>query len=157
MLILLWRHRNVVSGQNAVTWTKVERFNSLWPCNGATYRHRSGSTLAQVMACYLTAPSHDLNQFGGLVILIGMQFHTKCSGYLSLIWDCKLLLYVSRPCHPAFVWQFAACLTLRHDPSKYGHIINGVYHTGGHYWNGYPGVVSQIKSLLYVWRDLYPS
>ena len=28
----------------------------------AIWRHRSGSTLAKVMACYLTAPSHYLNQ-----------------------------------------------------------------------------------------------
>ena len=35
--------------------------NSLWP-NDAIWRQRSGSTLAQVMACCLTAPSHYLNQ-----------------------------------------------------------------------------------------------
>ena len=37
------------------------QFNSLWPSD-AIWRHRSGSTLAQVMACCLTAPSHYLNQ-----------------------------------------------------------------------------------------------
>ena len=36
-------------------------FNSLGP-NGTIWRQRSGSTLAQVMACCLTAPSHYLNQ-----------------------------------------------------------------------------------------------
>ena len=36
-------------------------FNSLWP-GDAIWRHRSGSTLSQVMACCLTAPSHYLNQ-----------------------------------------------------------------------------------------------
>ena len=36
-------------------------FNSLWPSD-AIWRHISGSTLAQVMACCLTAPSHYLNQ-----------------------------------------------------------------------------------------------
>ena len=35
--------------------------NSLWP-SGAIWRYRSGSTLAQVMACCLMAPSHYLNQ-----------------------------------------------------------------------------------------------
>ena len=35
--------------------------NSLRPSD-ATWRHSSGSTLAQVMACCLTAPSHYLNQ-----------------------------------------------------------------------------------------------
>ena len=34
--------------------------NSLWPSD-AIWRHGSGSTLAQVMACCLTAPSHYLN------------------------------------------------------------------------------------------------
>ena len=33
----------------------------LWPCD-AIWCHRSGSTLAQVMTCCLTAPSHYLNQ-----------------------------------------------------------------------------------------------
>ena len=40
---------------NSIRW-----FNSLRPSN-AIWRHRSGSTLAQVMACCLTAPSHYLN------------------------------------------------------------------------------------------------
>ena len=35
--------------------------NSLWPSD-AIWSHRSGSTLAQVMACCLTTPSHYLNQ-----------------------------------------------------------------------------------------------
>ena len=36
--------------------------NSLWT-NDDIWRQRSGSTLAQVLACCLTAPSHYLNQF----------------------------------------------------------------------------------------------
>ena len=35
--------------------------NALWPSYDL-WRQRSGSTLAQVMACCLTAPSHYLNQ-----------------------------------------------------------------------------------------------
>ena len=35
--------------------------NSLWPSD-TIWQHRSGSTLAQVMACCLTAPNHYLNQ-----------------------------------------------------------------------------------------------
>ena len=35
--------------------------NSLWPSD-TIWRQRSGSTLAQVMACCLMAPSHYLNQ-----------------------------------------------------------------------------------------------
>ena len=40
---------------------KETLINSLWPCD-AMWRHRSGSTLAHVIACCLTAPSHYLNQ-----------------------------------------------------------------------------------------------
>ena len=36
-------------------------FDSLW-LSDAIWRHRSGSTLAQVMGCCLMAPSHYLNQ-----------------------------------------------------------------------------------------------
>ena len=35
--------------------------NTLWPSD-TIWRQRSGSTLAQVMACCLTAPIHYLNQ-----------------------------------------------------------------------------------------------
>ena len=37
-------------------------FNSLWPSD-VIWWHRNGSTLAQSMACCLTAPSHCLNQY----------------------------------------------------------------------------------------------
>ena len=40
----------------------ITRFNSLRP-GDAIWRHRSGLTLTQVMACCLTAPSHYLDQF----------------------------------------------------------------------------------------------
>ena len=45
----------------AVMYKMVEQINSLWPSD-AIWRQRSGSTLAQVMACCLTAPSHYLHQ-----------------------------------------------------------------------------------------------
>ena len=38
-----------------------QAIKSLWPSD-AIWRQKSGSTLAQVMACCLTAPSHYLNQ-----------------------------------------------------------------------------------------------
>ena len=48
--------------------------------------HRSGSTLAQVMACFLTAPSHFLNQYWLIVSKVLWhstgQFHRKGSRYL---------------------------------------------------------------------------
>ena len=40
---------------------RICTLNSLWPSD-AIWQQRSGSTLAQVMACCLTAPSHYLNQ-----------------------------------------------------------------------------------------------
>ena len=40
---------------------KTKSVNLSWPSD-AIWRQRSGSTLAQVMACCLTAPSHYLNQ-----------------------------------------------------------------------------------------------
>ena len=46
-----------------VAWsvTRATSFNSLWPSD-ARWRHRSGSTLALVMACCLMVPSHYMNQ-----------------------------------------------------------------------------------------------
>ena len=53
---------------------KQTALNPLWP-NDAIWRHRSGSTLAQVMACCLTAPSHYLNQFW--LIISKIQLHSS--------------------------------------------------------------------------------
>ena len=45
----------------AASLTNKSLLHSLWPSD-AMWRQRSGSTLAQVMACCLAAPSHYLNQ-----------------------------------------------------------------------------------------------
>ena len=50
-MILMWCQCN--------GWMQV---NSFWPSD-TKWRHRYWSTLAQVMACCLTAPSHYLNQY----------------------------------------------------------------------------------------------
>ena len=47
--------------QTSETDTWLYAFNSVWP-GDAIWSHRPGSTLPQVMACCLTAPSHHLNQ-----------------------------------------------------------------------------------------------
>ena len=47
--------------------------NSLWPSD-AIWRQRFRSTLAQVMACCLTAPSHYLNQCWLIIILSPVTF-----------------------------------------------------------------------------------
>ena len=49
-------------------------FNSLWPSD-TIWQHKSGSTLAQVMAYCLTAPSHYLNQCW--LIISKVQWHSS--------------------------------------------------------------------------------
>ena len=51
-------------------------FYSLWP-RDAIWWHRSGSTLAQVMACCLMAPSHYLSQCW--FIIIDVLWHSSVS------------------------------------------------------------------------------
>ena len=52
----------IQNGRRVPTTSRgTSSFNSLWPSD-AIWQHRSGSTLAQVMARCLTAPSHHLNQ-----------------------------------------------------------------------------------------------
>ena len=55
--------------------------NSLRPSD-AICRHRSGSTLAQVMACCLTEPRHYLNQFW--LIISKIQLHSSDGNFT---WD----------------------------------------------------------------------
>ena len=58
-----------------VTWIHgCVPINSTWPSD-AIWRQRSRSTLAQVMACCLTAPSHYLNQCW-LIIINEVQRHS---------------------------------------------------------------------------------
>ena len=63
--------------------------NSLW-LSDTTWWCRSGSTLAQVMACCLTAPSHYLNQCWLIISEVlwhslSSQFNWKFSRYLTFI------------------------------------------------------------------------
>ena len=57
------------------------RFNSLRPSD-AIWRQWSWTTLAQVMACCLTAPSHYLNQFW--LIIRGVLWHTSESSFAGI-------------------------------------------------------------------------
>ena len=67
--------------------------NSLWPSD-TIWQQKSGSTLAQVMAWCLTAPSHYLNQCW-LIISEGL-WHSPEGKFvkitLSLIWVWTLLI-----------------------------------------------------------------
>ena len=55
--------------QNFITY-----INSLWPSDNI-WRHKSGSILAQVIACCLTAPSHYLNQCW--LIISNVKWHSS--------------------------------------------------------------------------------
>ena len=57
-----------------MSWRTCAFVNSLWPSD-AIWRQGSGSALAQVMACCLTAPSHYLNQCW--LIISKVQWHSS--------------------------------------------------------------------------------
>ena len=59
-------------------------FNLSWPSD-AIQRHGSGSTLAQVMACCLTAPSHYQNQWW--LIIGGVSWHSLGANSLEKLSD----------------------------------------------------------------------
>ena len=50
--------------------------NSLWPSD-VIWRHGSGSTLAQIMACYLMAPSHYVNQCWPVKLVRSCGIHLR--------------------------------------------------------------------------------
>ena len=66
-----WGRSSGVSEQHE---TFLMWFNSLWPSD-VIRRHNSGSTLAQVMACFLLTPSHYLNQCW--LVLSKVQWHSS--------------------------------------------------------------------------------
>ena len=65
-----WRGSSINQSIVSVILSAV---NSLWPSD-AIWRQRSGSTLAQVMAWCLTAPSHCLNQCWLIISMV--QWHS---------------------------------------------------------------------------------
>ena len=67
---VIWQYWHVING---VPHTQP-KINSLRPSD-AIWWHRSGSTLAQVMACCLTAPSHYLNQCWLITCIKNVYFH----------------------------------------------------------------------------------
>ena len=76
-------------------------FNPLWPSD-ATWRHRTVSTLAQVMACYLMAPSHYLNQFWLLISMIHhirlyvVHWYEMCLFHLKKILSLSCIIWSRR-------------------------------------------------------------
>ena len=71
-----------------VTWYIGDYFNSLWPSD-AIWWHRSGSTLAQVRACCLTAPSHYLNQCR--LIISEVLWHSPEGNFPWNMYDIDIL------------------------------------------------------------------
>ena len=67
--------------------------NSLWPSD-VIWRQGSRSTLAQVLACCLTAPSHYLNQCWLMIneVLCHSPDSDFTERYLSLKWVWNLLI-----------------------------------------------------------------
>ena len=59
-------------------WLHEMELNSLWPSD-AIWWQRSGSTLNQVMACCLSAPSHYLNQYW--LIIKAVLWHSLVSNF----------------------------------------------------------------------------
>ena len=60
-------------GQFHWNWSSHQSFNSFWPSD-TIWRQRSESTVAKVMTCCLTAPSHYLNQCW--LIISEVQWHS---------------------------------------------------------------------------------
>ena len=56
-----------------------------WRPSDTIWRHRSGSTLAEVMACCLTTPSHNLNQC--LFIINGVLWYSPYNNFTGSAWD----------------------------------------------------------------------
>ena len=110
--------------------------NSLWPSD-TTWWHRSRSTLAQVIACCLTAPSHHQNQSW---IINGILWYSPDSNFTRgaqnlypshVFWDCTFKFAITsiqicsftvtceHCCHPISV--LACCLLCTVYPKKYAH------------------------------------
>ena len=91
VLIMAWRRPGdkplpetmMISLLTHICVTRPQWVNALWPSDAMRW-NRSGSTLAQVMACCMMAPSHYLNQCSLInqmcsVAFTWEQFHTKSS------------------------------------------------------------------------------
>ena len=71
---------------------KISDMNSLWPSDD-TWQQRSGSTLVQVMACCLEAPSHYLNKYWLIISEVQwQQFHQRYLSHQSLKLHWKFLI-----------------------------------------------------------------
>ena len=75
-----WTNNDKVPWYDACNITRPPWVNSLRP-NNPIWWHRSGSTLAQVMACCLMAPSHYLNQ--SWLIISKVLWHSSEGNFIG--------------------------------------------------------------------------
>ena len=73
--------------------------NSLWPSD-AIWRHRSGSTSAQVIACFLTALNHYLKQCWLIIKVV--HWHSAESNFTRSahelnLWHCSEIALLKSP------------------------------------------------------------
>ena len=79
----------VIADEKRSSITHIYCINSLWPSD-TIWCQRSGSTLAQVMACCLMTLSYYINHFlthhfRGIVELVQDPFHRKCSRFIKQV------------------------------------------------------------------------
>ena len=98
-LTVLWSMFPSIQGfLKLLTWSHLfhpwlpTTINSLWPSD-AIWCNRSGSTLVQVMACCLAAPSHYLNQCWLIINSVNTS-----SVHLGAIWQEALMNFIPDIC-----------------------------------------------------------
>ena len=100
---ILWLSGRILSLQLQMRLDPSMLVNSLWPSD-AIWRHGFGSTLAQVMACCLTAPSHYLSQWWLIINKVHWHSHkgnfTRYLSHQSLKQNWKLLILRFHSNHP---------------------------------------------------------
>ena len=77
-----WSIDSLAPGKHGDHFKHNAMFNSLWPYD-AIWRHSSGSTLVQLMACCLMAPSYYLNQCW--LIINGGHWHLAGGNFTETI------------------------------------------------------------------------
>ena len=130
-------------------------FNALWPSDGI-WRHRSGSTLAQVMACCPTAPSHYLrdnqirsgeswwrHQMGTFSALLAL-----CAGNSPVTGE----LPAQRPVTPSFDLFFDVRLNKRLSIQSWGGWFETPSRSLWHHCNAYP---NECRSLVCIGQICY--
>ena len=88
--------------------------NSLWPRDGI-WRHRSLSTLVQVIACCLTVPSHHLNQCWLRISEVLWHSYECCRGTIcDSLHFVTTTQFVTTECHN--LWPQSATIC---DPARF--------------------------------------